>query len=996
MPSNLFEAVEPGHFDDAVRLGKALFWDEQIGSDGVACATCHFHAGADSRVKNQINPGPMDAFGTFFSGGGGPNYTPKSCDFPFHRLAVPDDNESAVVHDTDDRMSSMGVFRRLFTNVNATPNDDGTIEADPSHFSVGGVNVRRVEPRNTPTALNSILLHRIFFDGRANFFFNGQNPFGDSDAGATILVKQGPNPGDPTLPVHMLFDHAATASQSVGPPLSPFEMSYDGRTWALLGRKMIPFKPLDLQKVARTDSVLGVIDNLPDVGDALNGLDQNLTYDSLIRAAFQEKLWGSNGSFGGFTQMESNFALFFGLSILCYESTLISDDSPYDQYQDGGGEEGSNSNVLTEQEKEGLDIFLNRGKCIECHAGPEFAGATHTAIALEGPLERMLMEDGHADGNLTLVTYPPPVDDQVHGGEAQLMIDPRGKLVEIRPGVGYGSPLAWGWAYFQTAAGVCNPPIDQRIPLTAGNGAPQNSAFTAEIRLRVDSDCKKVFRVDMSWEYPGLPGGDYSVYVGGRRMGTIHMDQVQPPAVYDNGFYNIGVRPTTEDVGNGGIGPFGPFALSARARAGQDVDGGLLQPPVGPTERIAVSGAFKVPSLRNIELTGPYMHNGGFSTLEQVVDFYTGGAHFAVQNRADLDPEVDGIGGMNEERKAALVAFMKTLTDERVRFERAPFDHPELHVPNGSPGDTSSVMAGANCGGMPLTCEATEDTLIAPPIGAAGRAANDPLATFESQLDACVFMLAAPGQTVTETGGLTAQVRVSLSRRPAAPVNVNLGVSDATEGNVSPSALTFTPDNWAAPQLVLVGGVQDGVVDGNVPFDVRVQGATSTDPLFNAITGMAVHVTAVDSGVRYDTFQFEAESGALVAPMVSAVDATASNSHYVWIPAGQGNNTSQTGTTGIAAFTFNAPVAANYYVWARVKAANTSDDTFWVKMDSGTYQTWTLPVSSSWTWDKVNSSTQDPVIWALQPGNHTVRVRWREDGAKLDRVIITSNPNYLP
>ena len=44
----------------AVRLGKALFWDMQTGGDGmIACATCHFHAGADNRLKNPLNPGPV-------------------------------------------------------------------------------------------------------------------------------------------------------------------------------------------------------------------------------------------------------------------------------------------------------------------------------------------------------------------------------------------------------------------------------------------------------------------------------------------------------------------------------------------------------------------------------------------------------------------------------------------------------------------------------------------------------------------------------------------------------------------------------------------------------------------------------------------------------------------------------------------------------------------------------------------------------------------------
>ena len=46
---------------------------------------------------------------------------------------------------------------------------------------------------------------------------------------------------------------------------------------------------------------------------------------------------------------------------------------------------------------------------------------------------------------------------------------------------------------------------------------------------------------------------------------------------------------------------------------------------VAKTDRDAVDGAFKVPSLRNIELTGPYFHNGGSATLEQVIEFYNRG-----------------------------------------------------------------------------------------------------------------------------------------------------------------------------------------------------------------------------------------------------------------------------------------------------------------------------------------------------------------------------------
>jgi cytochrome c peroxidase len=64
----------------AIALGKALFWDTEAGSNGQACASCHFQAGADNRVKNQMNPGILGGDTSFTrplggGGAGGPNYT---------------------------------------------------------------------------------------------------------------------------------------------------------------------------------------------------------------------------------------------------------------------------------------------------------------------------------------------------------------------------------------------------------------------------------------------------------------------------------------------------------------------------------------------------------------------------------------------------------------------------------------------------------------------------------------------------------------------------------------------------------------------------------------------------------------------------------------------------------------------------------------------------------------------------------------------------------
>ena len=79
----------------------------------------------------------------------------------------------------------------------------------------------------------------------------------------------------------------------------------------------------------------------------------------------------------------------------------------------------------------------------------------------------------------------------------------------------------------------------------------------------------------------------------------------------------------------------------------------------------AGGGRFKAPSLRNIAVRPPYMHDGRFSSLEQVVDFYNNG----VMNNPNLDNRVRGPGGLpqrlnlNVTQRNQLVAFLRTLTD---------------------------------------------------------------------------------------------------------------------------------------------------------------------------------------------------------------------------------------------------------------------------------------------------------------------------------------------
>jgi cytochrome c peroxidase len=254
----------------AIVLGKALFWDMQVGSDDVqACASCHFNAGADFRTKNQLTPsneifgdsaiagvpGPNDPP---FNYGFGPNFDLTAEHFPFHRRVdptgpvdplVPADEFATVIMDTDDVVSSQGV--RL---------NDSATDPDELTFNWKNANVRKVEPRNAPSMINAVFHMDMFWDGRASFVFNGVNPFGFRDREAKVLRNLGTavTPNLQWVPVRIPL--AGHASQSVGPPLSTLEMTGFIRNFPELAEKLLApdLNPLALQMVHPDDSVLGL------------------------------------------------------------------------------------------------------------------------------------------------------------------------------------------------------------------------------------------------------------------------------------------------------------------------------------------------------------------------------------------------------------------------------------------------------------------------------------------------------------------------------------------------------------------------------------------------------------------------------------------------------------------------------------------------------------------------------------------------------------------
>jgi cytochrome c peroxidase len=326
----------------AVVLGKALFWDQQSGADGMtACATCHATAGADARQFNIVNPGPNGIFEA--CGTTGPSQYTTPCDGM-----------------SDDRLGSEGVVAGSFDSIASDPSSAADVCTPVAPGPYG--TARQVTGRNAPSVVAAVFFRDVFSDGRANHTFNGVDPFG-----ATPNALQAPLNS---------IGNGALASQATGPANNGVEMSCAGRPFNgpnSLAAKLLARQPLQLQSVSPTDSVLGSLSAAPNRG-------LKTTYGALLSKAFGRTVSSSDEV--------TKFSAYWGQAIQAYESTLIPDQTPFDKFLAG------NTAAMTSNQQRGLDRFTGKAGCANCHAGAELSDATVSFWALRGGTN----EDGGDQG----------------------------------------------------------------------------------------------------------------------------------------------------------------------------------------------------------------------------------------------------------------------------------------------------------------------------------------------------------------------------------------------------------------------------------------------------------------------------------------------------------------------------------------------------------------------------------------------------------------------
>ncbi len=171
---------------------------------------------------------------------------------------------------------------------------------------------------------------------------------------------------------------------------------------------------------------------------------------------------------------------------------------------------------------------------------------------------------------------------------------------------------------------------------------------------------------------------------------------------------------------------------------------------------------------------------------------------------------------------------------------------------------------------------------------------------------------------------------------------------------------------------------------GTTIYTLRVtdnEGATASDD---------ITVTVNDAGFGLSDIWLEAECGVVGANWNIESLADASEGTYVTIRPGLNSyGAASASTTGHVSYTFTATKMGVYQIFARVRASNYSNDSFWVRIDGGAWLQWNVSplAGNGFAWREVN---------VLSPGfiagsTHTLDIAYREDGADLDKLYLTAN-----
>ena len=179
------------------------------------------------------------------------------------------------------------------------------------------------------------------------------------------------------------------------------------------------------------------------------------------------------------------------------------------------------------------------------------------------------------------------------------------------------------------------------------------------------------------------------------------------------------------------------------------------------------------------------------------------------------------------------------------------------------------------------------------------------------------------------------------------------------------------------------------------PAEIRALATEDVDP--DESEPAAAVAGAVAPAGAAEQIWIEPEQGAITAPLEIHRDPGASGGSYVTAATGS-NARKDVPVSGRTTLRFQVRHAGAFKLWGRLIAPTRADDSFWLQVDDGPWIQWNdIPAGAGWHWAELFDDRASKVpTFDLAAGSHTLTVAYREDGAKLDRLLVTSDPTFSP
>lgn len=196
--------------------------------------------------------------------------------------------------------------------------------------------------------------------------------------------------------------------------------------------------------------------------------------------------------------------------------------------------------------------------------------------------------------------------------------------------------------------------------------------------------------------------------------------------------------------------------------------------------------------------------------------------------------------------------------------------------------------------------------------------------------------------------------------------------AEFADGHLEDVTEKATYDNPSPGVVSISNGVINALSEGEVDITVSYQGQ------IGEAKSTTIHVT-VSLGTAV---WLESECGEVGENWDILTDAQASNGYYVTVKSGtESLDNAPTGSENRIVIPFSLDTRGSFSLYGRLNCPTYDDDSFWIQVDAGAFSMHNGLVTSGWEWIEFNDYT-------LTEGEHTLTVGYREDGAKMDKIVI--------